>query len=63
MFPAAKSDPSAEPRYSERLELDVSTVVPSLAGPKRPQDRVEVSVAKDSFRAALKDYVESAKAE
>src|SRR5690349_19065528 len=51
-------DPSAEPRYSERLELDVSTVVPSLAGPKRPQDRVEVSVAKDSFRAALVDYVD-----
>ncbi|CUR59063.1 aconitate hydratase [metagenome] len=51
-------DPSAEPRYSERLELDVSTVVPSLAGPKRPQDRVEVSAAKDSFRAALKDYVD-----
>ena len=51
-------DPSAEPRYSERLELDVSTVVPSLAGPKRPQDRVEVSVAKDSFRAALTDYVD-----
>ena len=35
-------DPDAEPRYSEKLELDVSTVVPSLAGPKRPQDRVEV---------------------
>jgi aconitate hydratase len=51
-------DPSAEPRYSERLELDVSTVVPSLAGPKRPQDRVEVSAAKDSFRAALSDYVD-----
>jgi aconitate hydratase len=51
-------DPSAEPRYSERLELDVSTVVPSLAGPKRPQDRVEVSAARDSFRTALKDYVD-----
>lgn len=50
-------DPDAEPRYSEKLELDVSTVVPSLAGPKRPQDRVEVSSAKDSFRHALKDYV------
>ncbi len=50
-------DPDAEPRYSEKLELDVSTVVPSLAGPKRPQDRVEVSAAKDSFRHALKDYV------
>jgi len=51
-------DPSAEPRFSERLELDVSTVVPSLAGPKRPQDRVEVSVAKESFRGALADYVD-----
>ncbi|KRF36014.1 aconitate hydratase [Nocardioides sp. Soil805] len=50
-------DPDAEPRYSEKLELDVSTVVPSLAGPKRPQDRVEVTEAKASFRNALKDYV------
>ncbi|WP_210441019.1 aconitate hydratase [Nocardioides xinjiangensis] len=50
-------DPSAEPRYSEQLELDVSTVVPSLAGPKRPQDRVEVSTAKAAFRTALADYV------
>src|SRR6185503_18769068 len=33
-------DPDAEPDYSERLELDLSTIVPSLAGPKRPQDRV-----------------------
>ncbi len=51
-------DPSAEPRYSERLELDVSTVVPSLAGPKRPQDRVEVTKAQDSFQKALADYTE-----
>ena len=50
-------DPEAEPRFSERLELDLSTVVPSLAGPKRPQDRVSVSEAKDAFRAALADYV------
>jgi aconitate hydratase len=50
-------DPSAEPRYSERLELDVSTVVPSLAGPKRPQDRVSLSDAKPAFRTALADYV------
>jgi aconitate hydratase len=50
-------DPDAEPRYSERLELDVSTVVPSLAGPKRPQDRVSLSEAKPAFRAALADYV------
>jgi aconitate hydratase len=50
-------DPAAEPRYSEKLELDLSTVVPSLAGPKRPQDRVELSEAKEAFRTALADYV------
>ncbi len=49
-------DPAAEPRYSERLELDLSTVVPSLAGPKRPQDRVPLSEAKPAFRSALVDY-------
>ncbi len=57
-------DPTAsdyvEPRFSERLELDLSTVVPSLAGPKRPQDRVEVTEAKDVFRGALADYVDGA---
>ncbi|HET9859736.1 MAG TPA: aconitate hydratase [Nocardioidaceae bacterium] len=50
-------DPDAEPRYSERLELDLSTVVPSLAGPKRPQDRVSLSESKEAFRTALADYV------
>jgi aconitate hydratase len=50
-------DPSREPRYSERLELDLSTVVPSLAGPKRPQDRIALSDAKQAFRSALRDYV------
>ncbi|MFT4011573.1 MAG: aconitate hydratase, partial [Nocardioidaceae bacterium] len=50
-------DPDHEPRYSERLELDLATVVPSLAGPKRPQDRVALSDAKQSFRGALADYV------
>ena len=49
-------DPAAEPRYSEKLELDLATVVPSIAGPKRPQDRVLVSEAKGSFRSALVDY-------
>ena len=39
-------DPQAEPTYSERLELDLSTVVPSIAGPKRPQDRVSLTDAK-----------------
>ncbi len=53
-------DPEAEPRYSERLELDLSTVVPSLAGPKRPQDRVSLSDAKQAFRGALADYVTTA---
>jgi aconitate hydratase len=47
-----------EPRYSERLELDLSTVVPSLAGPKRPQDRVEVTKAGESFAKALADYTD-----
>ncbi|HZG97312.1 MAG TPA: aconitate hydratase [Nocardioidaceae bacterium] len=50
-------DPTREPRYSEYLELDLSTVVPSIAGPKRPQDRVSLTEAKESFRAALADYV------
>ncbi|HXP18464.1 MAG TPA: aconitate hydratase AcnA [Streptosporangiaceae bacterium] len=44
-------------RYSEELELDLSTVVPSLAGPKRPQDRVALTDAKTSFREALGSYV------
>ena len=51
-------DDSREPRYSERLELDLSTVVPSLAGPKRPQDRVALTDAKTAFRGALADYVD-----
>nr|WP_196791886.1 aconitate hydratase [Motilibacter deserti] len=50
-------DPSAEPAYSEHVELDLSTIVPSLAGPKRPQDRVILAEAKESFRSALANYV------
>src|SRR2546421_10081158 len=50
-------DPSVEPDYSERLELDLSTIEPSLAGPKRPQDRVPLAHARTGFRAALADYV------
>src|SRR3954470_20169998 len=49
-------DPSVEPAYSEYLELDLSTVVPSIAGPKRPQDRIALTDAKAAFRAALVDY-------
>ena len=51
-------DPHAEPDYSERLELDLSTIVPSLAGPKRPQDRVPLDRAKPMFRDALGNYVQ-----
>src|SRR5690606_35133378 len=50
-------DPQAEPRYSERLELDLSTVVPSIAGPKRPQARISLADAKESFRGALDSYI------
>ncbi|HET7397963.1 MAG TPA: aconitate hydratase AcnA [Intrasporangium sp.] len=46
-----------EARYSEYLELDLSTVVPSIAGPKRPQDRISLSDAKDAFRKVLPTYV------
>jgi aconitate hydratase A / 2-methylisocitrate dehydratase len=45
-------------RYSEELSLDLSTVVPSLAGPKRPQDRVALADAKTAFREALGSYVQ-----
>ena len=48
---------SAEAVYSETIELDLGTIVPSIAGPKRPQDRVALSDAKAGFRAALQDYV------
>ena len=46
-----------EPRYSEYLELDLGTVVPSIAGPRRPQDRVQVAHAKRGFREAIRDFV------
>jgi aconitate hydratase len=44
-------DPTHEPQYSERLTLDLSTVVPSLAGPARPQDRVRLDEAQEKYRA------------
>ncbi|MGH3801516.1 MAG: aconitate hydratase AcnA, partial [Pseudonocardiaceae bacterium] len=49
-------DPTREATYSEYLELDLSTVVPCIAGPKRPQDRIALSDAKTAFRHALVDY-------
>ena len=51
-------DPDKEPVFSEYLELDLSTVVPSISGPKRPQDRIELSDAKNAFRKDIHNYVE-----
>ncbi|MEV5430277.1 aconitate hydratase [Streptomyces sp. NPDC052701] len=52
-------DPAAEPDFSEKLELDLSTVVPSIAGPKRPQDRIELSRAAEQFNADVLNYVQA----
>ncbi|SOX53551.1 aconitate hydratase AcnA, partial [Mycobacterium ahvazicum] len=51
-------DPTHEPAFSEYLELDLSTVVPSIAGPKRPQDRIPLSHAKPTFREQILSYVD-----
>jgi aconitate hydratase len=51
-------DPKREPKYSEYIELDLSDVVPSIAGPKRPQDRIALSDAKSAFRKDIHNYVE-----
>ncbi len=50
-------DPQHEPKFSEYLELDLSDVVPSIAGPKRPQDRIALSDAKSAFRKDIHNYV------
>ncbi|WP_237209273.1 aconitate hydratase AcnA [Rothia nasimurium] len=49
-------DPSVDVEYSEYLELDLSTVVPSIAGPKRPQDRILLSESKSQFESDIKNY-------
>ena len=49
-------DPSVSPRFSEHIELDLSTVVPSISGPKRPQDRISLSASKSSFEKVLPTY-------
>ena len=49
-------DPSVSPRFSEHVELDLSTVVPSISGPKRPQDRISLSASKSSFEKVLPTY-------
>jgi len=50
-----RDENSIDARYSDLLELDMSTVVPSIAGPKRPQDRIELSSAKESVQLHLKE--------
>jgi len=49
-------DPSHSPRFSEHIELDLSTVVPSIAGPKRPQDRISLTNSKSAFATSLPTY-------
>ena len=49
-------NPSLTPRFSENIELDLSTVVPSIAGPKRPQDRISLTDSKSSFESILPTY-------
>ena len=51
-------DPAHELVYSETLELDLGTVVPSIAGPRRPQDRIALTDAKPAFRKAIRDYTD-----
>lgn len=53
-------NPEQEPEFSEYLELDLGTVVSSIAGPKRPQDRIELTRAKEQFEQDLKNYAEAA---
>src|SRR6201996_5438343 len=48
---------SEEPTFSDTLELDLAQVVPSIAGPKRPQDRISLTNAKDAFETAVEDYL------
>lgn len=50
-------DPNATPRYSEHIELDLASVVPSISGPKRPQDRISLSDSKAAFNTVLPSYL------
>ena len=50
-------DPSVEPRFSEYMELDLATVVPSIAGPRRPQDRIGLDHARDQFHRDLENFL------
>ena len=49
-------DPAVSPRFSEHIALDLSTVVSSIAGPKRPQDRISLTASKSAFEKVLPSY-------
>src|SRR6185312_7927602 len=51
-------DAAHEPVFSEYMELDLSSVVPSIAGPKRPQDRIELTRSKEQFESDLCNYAD-----
>ena len=50
-------DPSVEPRFSEYVELDLADVVPSISGPKRPQDRISLSDSKSAYNEIISSYL------
>lgn len=53
-----RTDATPDPEFSETLELDLGSVVPTLAGPKRPQDRIELTAMKEAFNDALRTPVD-----
>src|SRR6185312_7600741 len=58
-----RTDQSSDPMFSDTLELDLSTVVPSIAGPRRPQDRIALTESKNAFKEALPSLMRSGSAE
>jgi len=58
-----RTDSSADPVFTDTLELDLATVEPSLAGPRRPQDRVPLAKEKSDFQAALPSLIKSGAAD
>jgi aconitate hydratase len=58
-----RTDQSPEPMFSDHLELDLSTVVPSISGPRRPQDRIALTESKSAFKEALPTLMRSGTAE
>ncbi|SEC51660.1 aconitate hydratase AcnA [Paenibacillus sp. GP183] len=53
-----RTDSTPDPAFTETIELDLSTVVPSLAGPKRPQDRIELTAMKESFNSIIRTPID-----